>query len=384
MARAARFRIGSLVVALAIISLAGGAAYSQRDAIARVVASQQDESTPVAARAAQPVRVSRISYGRPAEAAAFTGIVRPRHEADLGFRVSGKLLERLVSVGDRVTTGQPIARLDASDAQLDLESAEAELAAARAELRRADAEASRSQRLLDAGHVSQAAHDRVAATAAEARGRTERALRARELAANRLDYMVLTASSDGVVTRELAEGGQVVGAGQAIVSVAGMDQLDVVFALPEQKRDIIGQASAAAQLWDRDSASYALNLRDVSPDVDPATRTYRVRMGIVAPDQHVTLGRTVTVTFTSPAEKPLASLPLAAVINDGNGAAVWRLRPDGHSVERVPITVAALDGTLAMIGGGISDGDLVVSLGAHKLDPGRPVRVVETTSASLN
>jgi RND family efflux transporter MFP subunit len=383
MARFAGFKIGSLV-ALAMVSLAGGAAYSQRDAIARVMAAGQDVSPAAPARAAQPVRVTRISYSRPSAATAFTGIVRPRHEADLGFRVSGKLLERLVSVGDRVTAGQPIARLDASDAQLDLDSAEAELAAARAELRRAEAEASRSQRLLAAGHVSQAAHDRVAATAAEAKGRTERALQARALAANRLDYMVLTASSGGVVTRELAEGGQVVAAGQAIVSVAVMDQLDVVFALPEQKRDIPGQASAAARLWDSGSASYALTLRDVSPDVDPATRTYRVRMGIAKPDQHVTLGRTMTVTFTAPAGKPLASLPLAAVVNDGNGAAVWRLKPDGHSVERVPVTIAALDGTFAMIGGDIAEGDLVVSLGAHKLDPARPVRVVETTTASLN
>jgi RND family efflux transporter MFP subunit len=293
-------------------------------------------------------------------------------------------MERLVSVGDQVTAGQAIARLDPADAELDLEAADAELSAARAELGRAEAEATRSRKLLAAGHVSQAADDRVAATLAEAQGRAERSLRARDLAANRLDYMVLTAGSDGVVTRELAEAGQVVAAGQAIVSVARMDQLDVVFALPEQKRAILEEASAMAQLWEQDATHYALLLRDVAPDVDPATRTYRVRMAMENPDQHVTLGRTVTVTFTEPTSQPVATLPLAAVLNDGQGASVWRLKPDRRSVERMPVDIASLDGERVSLRGALREGDLVISLGAHKIDPSRHVNVVETTSSRLD
>jgi RND family efflux transporter MFP subunit len=381
-AKGSRTRLLAMAAAAALLIVT--AAYLQRDVISGVLAAQKTSEAVPPQRIAQPVRVSRVVFGSPEAQMRFTGTVRPRHEADLGFRVSGKIMERLVSVGDEVTPGQAIARLDSADAQLDLESAEAERAAAEAELRRAAAEEARSRRLLAAGHVSQAAHDRVAATAAEAQGRAERALRARDLAANRLDYMVLTATGGGVVTRELAEAGQVVAAGQAVVSVARMDQLDVVFALPEQKRDIVEQADAVAKLWDKDAASYALLIRDVSPDVDPATRTYRVRMGLLNPDRHVTLGRTVTVTFTVPEGEPVAALPLGAVLNDGKGAAVWRLTEGGERVERVPIEIATLDGNRAMVRGGLSDGDLIVSLGAHKLDPARPVNVVETTADSLN
>ncbi len=360
-----------LVALLAVGILAAGATYAQRDLISAVLASQKQKAEPLPpSLIPQPVRVSPIAFEDLRSQARFTGTVRPRHEADLSFRVSGKLLERLVSVGDRVRAGEPIARLDPADAQLDLESAEAE--------------DSRSRRLLAAGHVSQAAHDRVAATTAEARGRAERAMRARDLAANRLDYMVLEASGDGVVTRELAEAGQVIAAGQPVISVARMDQLDVVFALPEQSREILAQQGALARLWDQDTASYPLQLRDVSPDVDPATRTYRVRMGILRPDEHVTLGRTVTITFSLPADRPVAALPLGAVLNDGHGAGVWRLTPDRQNVERVPVEIVALEGKRAMIAGGLREGDLVISLGAHKIDHARPVKVVETTAAASN
>jgi RND family efflux transporter MFP subunit len=377
-------RVRLLAMAAAVIFLIVIAVYLKRDAISAGLAAQQATKAMPSQQTAQPVRVSQVAFGSPDAHMRFTGTVRPRHEADLGFRVSGKLMERLVSVGDQVTAGQVIARLDPADARLDLESTEAERTAAEAELGRAEAAEARSRRLLAAGHVSQAAHDRVVATAAEAQGRAERALRARDLAANRLNYMVLRATGGGVVTRELAEAGQVVAAGQAVVSVARMDQLDVVFALPEQKRDLVEQAEAAARLWDKDAASYALLLRDVSPDVDPATRTYRVRMALLHPDRHVTLGRTVAITFTVPAGEPVAALALGAVLNDGKGAAVWRLMPDRQRVERVPVEIAALDSNHAIVRGGLRDGDLVVSLGAHKLDPARPVRVVETTASTLD
>lgn len=372
-----------LGLGVAAAALGAGAAYLPWDMVSRVLASQQEVAPLPPSEVAQPVRVSRIAFNSLAAQDQFTGTVRPRHEADLGFRISGKLLERLASVGDAVRAGQVIARLDPSDAELDLQAAEADLAAARADLARAEGDAARSRKLLAGGTVSQAADDRVASILAEAQGRAGRAQRARELAANRLDYMVLTAPSDGVVTRELAEAGQVVAAGQGVVSLARVDQLDVVFALPEQKRGMLEQAQATARLWEQDAAPYALSLRDVAPDVDPATRTYRVRMAITAPDRHVSLGRTVTITFAAPAAAPVAVLPLAAVLNDGRGPAVWRLTPDQRRVVRVPVVIAALDGEHAAVQGALRAGDLVISLGAHKIDPHRPVRIIETTTAGL-
>ena len=203
----------------------------------------------------------------------------------------------------------------------------------------------------------------------------------RALAANRLSYMDLVAETDGIVTGTLAEAGQVVAAGQPVLSLAEGDVLDVVFALPEQSRALLETAAARAELWGVPGKDYALTLRDISPDVEPVGRTYRVRMTLTAPDREAALGRTVTVRLTTSGAQPAASLPLASVINDGAGAAVWRLPPGADLVERVPVDLVTIQGGVALVRGPLVEGDSVISLGANKIDPSRPVRVVETVAS---
>jgi RND family efflux transporter MFP subunit len=296
----------------------------------------------------------------------------------MAFRVAGKIVARMVDVGDAVTAGQVLARMDDTDARLSLASAEAEVIAAQSDLARAVAEADRSKGLYSQGHVTKAALDAVISTKAQAQGRMDRALHQRDQAAHALDYTVLVADVAGVVTAVTAEAGQVVAAGQGVATVARTDAQDVVFALPEQMRPAVEKASATAKVWD-DAAgqTYALTLRDISPDVDPVTRTYRVRMALQASDRALALGRTVTVTLAGAASAPVVYLPLAAVMNDGQGASVWRLDAQETSVQRVPVEIAALTEGLAEVRG-LAQGDMIVSLGAQKIDPGRPVRVVET------
>lgn len=360
------------LIAFGVFSLAGLAA-------ADVLLSPSAFVPEAAAeRPAQPVRVSRIQFALDEGVARYTGIIRPQHEADLGFRVPGKIVARLVEVGDRVRQGAVIALLDDTDARLELELAAAEVEAARVDLQRAEAEKTRSETLFRAGHVSQAALDRAISGAAQALARDERAARALALAQNRLDYTRLVAERDGVVTATLAEPGQVVAAGQPIVSLARTDAVDVVFDLPEQDRDTLAGTVATAEVWGAGGKSYDLKLRDIAPDVDPAGRTYRVRMTVVAPDSAVELGRTVTVQLVSASDQPTVRVPLAAVLNDGTGAAVWRLDASGARVEKVPVEVVEVTGQEAVLRGTLAEGDVIVSLGAHKIDPARPVRVVET------
>ncbi len=359
------------------LAAVAGAGYLARDGLAGVAAVKNDVE--VAERAAQPVRVTRVAFAPLTAVESYTGTIRPQHEAPLGFRQPGKLTLRLVDVGDVVTAGQVVARLDDTDARLELQVAEAELAAATTDLARATADLSRSLGLFAEGHVAQAALDRATSAKAEAHARADRAVQARSLAANQLSYMDLLAEADGIVTATPAEAGQVVAAGQPVVSVAMSGAVDVVFALPEQRRDLLKSAVATAELWGAAGNSYALALRDISPDADPVGRTYRVRMRLTTPDGETALGRTVTVRLTTSDAAPVAALPLAAVLNDGTGAAVWRLPQGGNVVERVPVELVAVEGHVAEVRGALAEGDTVVSLGAHKIDASRPVRVVETT-----
>jgi RND family efflux transporter MFP subunit len=380
----ARTKARGLWIGTALAAAAAGlayGAYAARDDISAIVGSEAGYPAEAAPRPAQPVRVTRVAYAAPAALASYTGTVRPQIESDLGFRVAGKLMLRMVEIGDRVAAGQVLARLDDSDARLDLEAAEAERDAARTDLARAGAEALRSRNLHAAGHVAQAVLDRAVSAEAEAQARLDRAERLRDQAANRLGYAALRADAAGVVTAVTAEPGQVVAAGQPVVSVARTDAFDVVFALPEQMRERLEGTEATAALWGTEGPAFPLSFRDIAPDADPASRTYRVRMAVAAPDARIAFGRTVTVTLAGPAAAPVVALPLAAVINDGSGPAVWRLPAGADRVERVAVEVAAIGGRVAAVRGGLEEGDRVVSLGAALIDPDRPVRVVETAVA---
>jgi RND family efflux transporter MFP subunit len=376
---------GKAVWAVAAIAALGAGGYAASDNLATLLARFSSQSASevsvVAKRPPQPVRVTRVAFSADDQSESYTGTIRSQQEASLGFRLPGKLVSRMVEVGDRVTVGQVVARLDDTDARLELEAAKADLDAARTDLSRAVADLSRSRGLFAAGHVAQAALDRVTSDAAEAQSRAERAELTRDMAVNRLSYMDLVAEAEGVVTATLAEAGQVVAAGQPVVTVATTDLLDVVFALPEQRRNLLDSAAARAELWGTTHPPYALKLRDISPDVDPVGRTYRVRMTLTTPDAASALGRTVTVQLSTDGGLPAAALPMAAVLNDGAGAAVWRLPQGATLVERVPIELVEVNGQSALLRGELAEGDIVVSLGAQKIDPTRPVRVVETSLA---
>lgn len=370
-------RIRTAGWALAALAALGGAGYALRD---RLAAPRPEVAVAAAERPAQPVRVTRVHLASNSLTQSYTGTIRPQHEAPLAFRLAGKLVSRLVEAGDTVAAGQVVARLDDTDARLQLATAEDERRAARTDLSRAKAEVSRSRDLFAAGHVAQAALDRATSALAEAASRADRAERAVRLAANALSYMALVAETDGIVTATEAEAGQVVAAGQPVLTLAAAGARDVVFALPEQRRGMLEGATARATLWGAEGAGYALTLRDISPDVEPVGRTYRVRMTLQGPGADAALGRTVTVRLALPAGPPAATLPLAAVLNEGTGAAVWRLPAGADRVERVAVRVAGIDGQVARVEGGLAEGDLVISLGAHKIDPARPVRVVETAA----
>ena len=341
-----------------------------------VLAPGDGQASVTAERPAQPVRVAEIAFSPVTRVVTYTGTIRPRHEVAIGFRLPGKVVSRAVEVGDPVTAGMVLATLDDTDARLERDLAAAEAEAAQVDHRRARADIERTRSLFEKGHVAQAALDRAISAEAEAAARADRARRALALADNRLGYTRLVAPADGVVTATPGEAGQVVAAGTPIVTLAQGGAVDVVFALPENDRDLLAGSTARAQIWGDSGPDHALTLRDISPDADPQGRTYRVRMSLADPGAGATLGRTATVTVTTGPEAPVATVPLAAVLDEGAGPAVWRVT--GDRVERVPVELTSVTGAVAAIRGALAAGDRIVSLGAHKIDPARPVRVVET------
>lgn len=325
----------------------------------------------------QPVQVTTVSLTSHSEKWSYVGVVRPRYETDLAFRVGGKVVERLVDVGQAVEAGQTLARLDATDFRLSVQSQEAELKAAQSSREQAIAAEQRFQILLDKGHVSKAALDQRVATADETRSRVERAAMSLDLARNQLAYADLKADRAGVVSALPVEVGQVVTAGQLVARVARLDSLEAQVSIPEQKLEAVRSAHAEASVWGTSGAPLKARLRELSPEADRISRTYQARFTIEPTGAGLDLGRTITVNLRQGSEDQLAYLPLSAVLNDGRGAVVWVVDATGSRVLRTPVDILALTQQQAVIKSGLKPGDRVVTLGVHMLDEAKPIRIVE-------
>ncbi|ABD86918.1 efflux RND transporter periplasmic adaptor subunit [Rhodopseudomonas palustris] len=323
----------------------------------------------------RPVLVASVHYAAEAPERSFVGTIRPRIEADIGFRVAGKIAKRLVEVGQSVEVGQPLAQLDEVDLKLQAEQAEAERRAATGVLAQAAAAENRAKELRAKGWATDAQLDQAKASADEARARLNRAERSVELTNNSLSYATLVADTRGVVTATLIDAGQVVAAGQTAIRVARFAEKEAVVAIPET---LIGRAkdgTATVTLWSDPNRKYAAKLREIAPNADAATRTYLAKFSLPEAGDEVALGMTATLTLADPNTQRVARLPLSALFNQGTQPSFYVV-DDAGQVTLQPVAVKAYETTDVLISGGVAEGAKVVVLGVQKLDPAEKVRVV--------
>ncbi len=306
----------------------------------------------------------------------YTGEVRARVEAALGFRVGGKITARRVSAGDRVRRGEVLAELDPADARLAATAAAAAEAAAVADLGLARSELERAAALAGRNFISPSALDarRTAVQAAEARLRQARAEAA--AAANLSAYTRLVADADGVVTGVDAEVGQVVAAGAAVVRVAQPGEREVLIHVPEGRTAAIAVGlDAEVRAWAAPGRVWAGRVREVAAAADAITRSYAVRVAVPDADAALPLGATASVVFAA-ASTGGVLLPLAAVTQGAEDARIWVVDA-ADTVRPLAVEVAAWREDGALVVAGLPDRARVVVAGVHMLIEGMAVRAVE-------
>jgi RND family efflux transporter MFP subunit len=361
-------------MAAAVAALgAGAAALVLSTELTHRLAAKEVPEAP--AQAPRVVMVSTARFAPERAMRQLPGTIEARTEADLAFRVGGKLLTRAVEVGAAVRAGDVVARLDETDLRLQLEAAEAEHAAAGIALEKAEINLARVASLESKGWASDQASDIETVAVEEARARLLRAERNAELAQNQLGYATLRADADGVVTDTMAEAGQVLGPGQPVVRVARDEGREAVVAIPEAMLAELRGAEAAVELWSEPGRRVPATLRELSPVADDGTRTFQARYALPE-GETAALGMSVTVWLTGAGRGATAALPLSALYDTGDGPAVWVVGADGRLAAR-PVTVAGYEAGSARIADGLAEGDRVVVLGAHKLEAGEAVRPVE-------
>ncbi len=326
----------------------------------------------------RPVVLTKVTVGTGADSAVFAGEVRPRHENDLGFRIAGKLAERMVDVGSHVRRGQALARLDPADVGLQADAAKAQVAATETEYKFAQAEYGRYQGLLREKFISASALDAKRNAADANRAKWEQAKANLAVAQNQAGYAILVANEDGVITAVNAEPGQVVTVGQAVVRLARETEREVLISVPENRlRELTSAGQLVIALWANPGKLYQGKVREVSPTVDPATRTFAVRVSILDADPTVQWGMTANVGAISPTAAPTAVLPLTSIYQKDGKPAVWRYDTTTHAVTLVPVTVAQYREDGVVVTSGVADGDVIVAAGVHKLQPGQVVKPYE-------
>ncbi|GJD53573.1 Multidrug resistance protein MdtE [Methylobacterium crusticola] len=307
--------------------------------------------------------------------ARYTGVIRARTESNLGFRVSGKIFERLVDPGDHVRLGQPLMRLDRTDFTLALNAARASVEAARAQMIKAKADEERSRKLVGEGWTSRQTYDQNKAAADAAVAQFANAEAQASQVSNQAGYSELQADADGVVMEVPTEPGQVVAAGQTVVKLARDGAREAEVFLPEGSKRL-AKGSASATLYAEGETTYPAQLRELSATADPATRTYRARYILSGGGKDAPLGATVTLRLTTaePGRAASVEVPLGALFDQGQGSSVWKLDPGMKTVSAQPVSVARMSEEGAEVVSGLKAGDRIVSLGAHLLKAGETVR----------
>lgn len=316
-------------------------------------------------------------------ARSFTGTVAARVQSDLGFRVSGKVLERLVDTGQTVKRGQPLMRLDPVDLGLQARAQQESVTAARARAKQTSDDEARYRDLVAAGAVSASAYDQIKAAADSARAQLSAAAAQADVARNASSYAVLLADADGVVMETLAEPGQVVSLGQPVVRLARAGQREVVVHLPETLRPVAG-SKAQATLYGSSAGAVSATLRLLSDSADRLTRTFEARYVLDGALANAPLGATVTLYISQgTASEQVLQVPIGAVYNAGKGAGVWAITGNPTKVAWRPVEVLGLGDDAARVSGQLKAGEQVVALGAHLLHEGEQVRLAPQGDASV-
>ena len=309
-----------------------------------------------------------------------TGEVQALNRADLSFRVSGRVIARLVDVGARVNGGDVLARLDPAEQQAELDAATAGVAAAESQLRVAQATFDRQTSLISSGFTTRVAYDQAQEQLRTAQSTLESAKAELGKAREALDDTELHARAAGVITARSLEVGQVVQAAQSVFTLAQDGERDAIFDVPESMfLGDVDHGHVSLALVSGPDITAVGYVREISPAVDPKSSTVRVKVAIQNPPPAMTLGSAIAGTAgTKPAAE--ITLPWTALTAAGSKPAVWIVDPKTNTASLKPVTVGAYEAGAVLIKQGLEPGDRVVIDGGKLLSSGQPVTYGEDRS----
>ncbi len=345
-----RFSSGGRMVLLAAISL-----------LLAACSEEAEEAKPVV----RPVKVIEIGDAGAVRQMNYSGVIRARTEMNLGFRVGGKITERLVNVGDRVKSGDLIARIDATDYELSVKSAAANLEATERQVETTALVRTRAEQLFAKKVASKAQLDQATLGHSQAMASRDAAASALAQAKNQVTYTELMADRSGIVASIAADVGQVVGSGTPVATVAAEGEKEVLIAVPEvDVANFKPGMAVKAGFWSDQGLMLDGKVREVAGSAEQPSRTFAVRVSL-PDDPRILLGMTATILASAADADRHLSVPLSALAQKDGGTTVWVVDRGSQTVRSRTVTVADFTSDGVRVLDGLKRGDLVVAAGTQ-------------------
>lgn len=307
----------------------------------------------------------------------YAGEVRGRYESQLAFQVSGKIIKRNVQLGSVVNAGDILLQIDPKDINQTVNSSSAQVYSAESQLKLAESNLTRYRQLYAQSAISQAQLDQYENAYELAQAAVRQAAAQYGQSANQLDYSLLRADASGVIAGINAEAGQVVSAGQTVVTIVRDGEREVEISVPENRIEELHKASQlTVSFWALPGVKVNGQVREIAPMAAAATRTYQVRISLLNPPPEVKLGMTAAVSLSSTDKQnaSLIAIPLSAIYQTQATPGVWVVTD--ATVRLRPVQIVSLGNNQAQVSG-LRSGEIIVTAGVHKLREGQPVRLPE-------
>jgi membrane fusion protein, multidrug efflux system len=364
-----------IAIGLALAALTGITACGKKEdppaAKAAATTSQPNKAEPV-----RPVRTITVAQGAVGDILYLPGEVKARFEQRYGFRVNGKIAQRLVDVGQAVKAGQTLAVMDSSDVLPSIAAQNAQVEAARTDMTLQQAELKRVQELSTKGFLSNAALDRQRAATDASVARLKAAQSQLASVQNGLNFQTLRADKAGIVVGVDAEAGSVVAAGQSVVRVAQVSEKEIQVSVPERSVKALREAKALNAVSDAVPGKlYNLQLRELAPNADSASRTYAAKLTILNADDALRWGMSSTVRIDLNQTQALV-VPNTALYTRDSIVRVWVVDKATETVKPVDVKLGTSKDDGVVVTSGLKAGDIVVTAGSNLLQPGQKVRLL--------
>ncbi len=352
-----------ITAAIVMIGIIGGVLWKENHQAKPVV-----EDIPL-------VRTATINAAGAAQNYTYSGEVRGRYESQLAFQVGGKIIKRYVELGSTVKAGDVLMQIDPRDVQQTVNSALAQVYAAESQLKLAESNLNRYRQLYAQNAISRAQLDQYQNAYDVAVAAVRQASAQYAQGANQLDYSLLYADKPGVIASISAEAGQVVSAGQTVLTIVQDGEREVEINVPENRIEELRKATQfTISFWALPNVKIDGKIREIAPMADQTTRTYKVRISLVNPPPEIKLGMTAAVTVANSNNQTTAvAIPLSSIYQTNDSPCVWVVT--NNIVNLRPIQVGTFgDGQIQVLAG-LNPGETIVTAGVHKLREGQKVRV---------